>query len=592
MKEFLLLPAVGGIFIFMYKMLKKFDAFCDANRQNLWLEEDAVPEEKEESAEQVMDDCLSSSVSAERNGRLEKLLAAFQREKKVQNFRDLFTSILILLAASVMGYFFNSLGFANANIMTVFVFAVQLIAVLTNHRAYSMIAAVLSVLIFNFLFTKPRYTFHAYGEGYPVTFLIMFGIAFLTGTLALKLKNQAKQSEMVAFRTKILFDTNQILQCARGREEIISKTGQQLRKLLGRNVIFYSVKDHELEKSKVFMMEDREWSEQQKLKKEKYVAEWVLKHRKRAGAGTGNFPGAECLYLTVGVNETVYGVLGISIEKKQLESFEKSILQAIIGECALALENEQITIEKEKAAILAKNEQLRSNLLRAISHDLRTPLTSIIGYLELLSGKVEIPAEMQKKYIDIAYAKSKRLEKLIEDLFGFTKMNYGKVAMHVSKVDIVKLLSQLLEEFYPSFKDKNLSYELQSNVPGKVITADGNLLARLFDNLINNAIKYGADGKRVLVQIHAEEEVVTVSVTNYGYVIPADELPLLFNKFYRVEQSRSTNTGGTGLGLAIAKNIADMHGGTIQVTSDLNGTVFTVRLRTNFDINRENFQMP
>ena len=138
MKEFLLLPAVGGIFIFMYKMLKKFDAFCDANRQNLWLEEDAVPEEKEESAEQVMDDCLSSSVSAERNGRLEKLLAAFQREKKVQNFRDLFTSILILLAASVMGYFFNSLGFANANIMTVFVFAVRrgISGYLSDHVRY------------------------------------------------------------------------------------------------------------------------------------------------------------------------------------------------------------------------------------------------------------------------------------------------------------------------------------------------------------------------------------------------------------------------------------------------------------------------
>ena len=159
-------------------------------------------------------------------------------------------------------------------------------------------------------------------------------------------------------------------------------------------------------------------------------------------------------------------------------------------------------MDKEREAERTKNE-----LITNVAHDLRTPLTSIIGYLELLSGKVEIPAEMQKKYIDIAYAKSKRLEKLIEDLFGFTKMNYGKVAMHVSKVDIVKLLSQLLEEFYPSFKDKNLSYELQSNVPGKVITADGNLLARLFDNLINNAIKYGADGKRVLVQIHAEEEV-------------------------------------------------------------------------------------
>ena len=125
-----------------------------------------------------------------------------------------------------------------------------------------------------------------------------------------------------------------------------------------------------------------------------------------------------------------------------------------------------------------------------------------------------------------------------------------------------------------------------------MVRCDESKIDRVIGNLINNAIKYGADGKRVLVQIHAEEEVVTVSVTNYGYVIPADELPLLFNKFYRVEQSRSTNTGGTGLGLAIAKNIVDMHGGTIQVTSDLNGTVFTVRLRTNFDINRENFQTP
>ena len=133
------------------------------------------------------------------------------------------------------------------------------------------------------------------------------------------------------------------------------------------------------------------------------------------------------------------------------------------------------------------------------------------------------------------------------------------------------------------------SYDLQSNVPAQVITADGNLLARLFDNLIGNAIKYGADGKRVLVKIWAEEETVTVSVTNYGYVIPAEELPLIFNKFYRVEQSRSSSTGGTGLGLAIAKEIVDMHGGTIAVSSDLNGTVFTVKLQIYFDINKEKF---
>jgi len=240
-------------------------------------------------------------------------------------------------------------------------------------------------------------------------------------------------------------------------------------------------------------------------------------------------------------------------------------------------------MEKERESERTKNE-----LITNVAHDLRTPLTSIIGYLELLSKGIPLPQEMQQKYIEIVYTKAKRLEKLIEDLFGFTKV--GKVSMNVGKVDIVKLLGQLLEEFYPSFADKELTYELISNVPAQVITADGNLLARLFDNLINNAIKYGAEGKKVLVNVLAEEEIVTVSVTNYGYVIPADELPLIFNKFYRVEQSRSTQTGGTGLGLAIAKNIVDMHGGTISVASDLNGTVFTVKLKVNFDVNRENFR--
>jgi two-component system sensor histidine kinase VanS len=237
-------------------------------------------------------------------------------------------------------------------------------------------------------------------------------------------------------------------------------------------------------------------------------------------------------------------------------------------------------MDKERESERTKNE-----LITNVAHDLRTPLTSIIGYLELLAGNSKIPEQMQHKYIEIAYGKARRLEKLIEDLFGFTKLNYGRISMHVSQLDVVKLLGQLLEEAYPNFVEKNLSYDLQSNVPVKIITADGNLLARLFDNLIGNAIKYGADGKRVLVKILAQEDVVTVSITNYGYVIPPEELPLIFNKFYRVEQSRSSSTGGTGLGLAIAKEIVDMHGGTINVTSDLDGTVFTVKLQVNFDIN-------
>ncbi|MBE5987067.1 MAG: HAMP domain-containing histidine kinase [Paenibacillaceae bacterium] len=273
------------------------------------------------------------------------------------------------------------------------------------------------------------------------------------------------------------------------------------------------------------------------------------------------------------------GDLNITVDLEGDDEF--SVMAASLNKMVGDLKD---LMDKEREAERTKNE-----LITNIAHDLRTPLTSIIGYLELLSKDGIIDQELQKKYIGIAYVKTKRLEKLIEDLFGFTKLNYGKISMNVSKVDVIKLLSQLLEEFYPSFMDKNLSYELQSNVPVQIVSADANLLARLFDNLINNAIKYGADGKRILVKVHGSEDLVSIQVVNYGYVIPEEELPLIFNKFYRVEQSRSTNTGGTGLGLAISKSIVDMHGGTIQVSSDLSGTVFTVKLKTNFDVNKENF---
>ena len=149
-----------------------------------------------------------------------------------------------------------------------------------------------------------------------------------------------------------------------------------------------------------------------------------------------------------------------------------------------------------------------------------------------------------------------------------------------------------MEEAYPNFQEKGLSYELKTNVPSLEIAADGGLIARLFDNLIGNAIKYGAEGKKVIVRINAEipNDAVEVKVINYGFVIDEKDLPLIFDKFYRADRARSTQTGGTGLGLAIARDIVNMHGGTITAASDLNGTVFTVRLKIHFDKNREHIK--
>lgn len=242
-------------------------------------------------------------------------------------------------------------------------------------------------------------------------------------------------------------------------------------------------------------------------------------------------------------------------------------------------------MEREREA-----EKSKSELVTNIAHDLRTPLTSIVGYLDILRSKRDsLDAGTAAHYTDIAYEKSKKLEKLINELFGFTKLSGGELVMHVSSLDLVQLLAQLLEEFYPSFVNAGLHYELIADRESLGIEGDPELLARVFENLIGNAIKYGAEGKQLRVYLVTEENFVTVRVVNYGKLIPAEELPHVFDRFYRVEQSRNAKTGGTGLGLTIAKNIVEMHRGEITVTSDWSGTAFVVRLPRNLDFTKENF---
>ena len=224
-----------------------------------------------------------------------------------------------------------------------------------------------------------------------------------------------------------------------------------------------------------------------------------------------------------------------------------------------------------------RGEDRKHELITSVAHDLRTPLTSVIGYLELLRNN-KVDNSTKDHYLQIVYSKSKRLEQLVEDLFSYTKYTYGSVATINDSVDVVKLLEQLVEEFYPSFEENHLTYEFYKDCSSLVSYADGNLLARAFANLIGNAIKYGIDGKRVEIYFAHKSNEMYIIVKNYGTIIPPEDLPHIFERFYRVENSRSQETGGSGLGLAIAKSIVMMHHGEISAKSSLNGTIFEVKL--------------
>ena len=307
----------------------------------------------------------------------EELSLGIRKKELVFSLEDILKSVAILVAASCLGCIFQKVGLAEANIITVYVLAVLIISVVTVNRVYSLISSLVSVLVFNFLFTEPRFTFQAYDKEYPITFLIMFTSALLTSSLAAKLKNSAKESAQAAFRTKVLFDTSQLLQRAKNEEEILSGTADQLVKLLNREIVMYPSENGKLKTPMIFSAEGTEDGNLLLTSKEKETAQWVLEHNRHGGATTPNMPDADGLYLAIRVKDTVYGVVGIAVGEYHMDVYENSILLSILGECALALENQKNAREKEEAAILAKNEQLRANLLRMISHDLRTPLTSI-----------------------------------------------------------------------------------------------------------------------------------------------------------------------------------------------------------------------
>lgn len=231
------------------------------------------------------------------------------------------------------------------------------------------------------------------------------------------------------------------------------------------------------------------------------------------------------------------------------------------------------SMEEERQAVLAKQE-----LVTNVSHDLRTPLTSIKGYLQYIhENRYKDEVELMY-YADIAYQKTLRLERMVNDLFEYTRFAYGQTRLNLSRIDLRELLGQLCAELRLMAEEAGMELALDGPDEHVMIKADGDKLVRVFENLIANAVRYGRDGRRVDLTVRSSGDKAEVRVINYGEPIPQKELPHIFDRFHRVDKSRSADTGGTGLGLAIARNIVELHQGTISAESDEAQTCFTVRL--------------
>ncbi|MGE7762906.1 ATP-binding protein [Peribacillus sp. NPDC097895] len=230
------------------------------------------------------------------------------------------------------------------------------------------------------------------------------------------------------------------------------------------------------------------------------------------------------------------------------------------------------------------SESSKDQLVVNLAHDLRTPLTSVLGYLDLILKDESLTKEQVRHFLTIAFTKSQRLERLIDELFEITRMNYGMLPVEKKKINLTDLLNQLKEELYPVFEKNHLIARMNST-PHLPIFGDGDLIARVFENLMTNAIRYGYEGQYVDINGFIDADKVVVQIVNYGDSIPPDELPYLFDMFYTGDKARTHQEDSTGLGLFIAKNIVEQHYGSITAESSVIQTIFEVRLPLESELN-------
>lgn len=270
--------------------------------------------------------------------------------------------------------------------------------------------------------------------------------------------------------------------------------------------------------------------------------------------------------IEAGVTKMAEGDFSAEISIRDADDELTSIAKKINEMSARAGEMQRHTKEAE---------DVKNSLITDVAHDLRTPLTSVIGYIDLVNTADTLSDETKKQYLEIAYSKAVKLNHLIDDLFSFTKLSLDEIPMTFSRIDVISLLEQAVDELFPVFEENGMTCRFKKDTDSFMMDADGEQLIRVFDNLFSNAIRYGKDGKIIKVETVTGKDKIQIHVINYGGIIPADKLPYIFEKFYKTDTSRGASEG-TGLGLAIAKTIVEKHGGTIAADSSLDGTDFCI----------------
>lgn len=477
--------------------------------------------------------------------------------------------IAVMALCTAFSMFLKRFGIHETNIVMVYLLGILLFSFMAGSYLFSFIASLFGVLAYNYFFTEPYFTFQAYSPDYPMTFIIMFCVGLFTSMLTIRIKHETLLAEEREKRIQALYHIGRLLLGVKNSNNLAEVTAREISQQFSANVLvqFYDA-------SGVIKVRCVNGNDCFSDDKERIVCHEVYLSGNPCGCGTKLFKEAKAYYLPIIGQGGVIGVIGIALpETKVLSSSQMEFLDTIAPQVAVVLEREMLFQKQEETQVQIQRERLRSDMLRTISHDLRTPLTGIMGSASTMTDNYDsINDNVKKEFLKNIYDDASWLCELVENILNMTRFEEGKVKLNIGQEAAEEIVAQAIGHV----KERASDYTILTIMPSDIILleADGVLITQVLVNLIGNAINYTPAGSEIAVSLNRQENEVCFQVSDNGPGISEEILPHVFERLYSRQEKSFGPRRGAGLGLSLCKSIIEAHGGNISIdNNEPHGTI-------------------
>ncbi len=505
------------------------------------------------------------------NRKYSKVRKKLQNGKVSFSLSDTFKTLGILLGITGLSGLLALFDMKNQNFIMLYILSVLIISRITSGYIYGIVASVLCVIIDNYFFMEPYYSINIFRQDYPITFVVMLLTALITSTMTNRIKEQAELAQDREQRIEVLYEINKKLLITRGLDNIITLTAEYITKIFNRSIIFYGTDPSEGGSGQVTLAPGEEEADFLLSPKESAVARWVFLNQKRAGAGTDTFMEAEAYYAPVISQGNVLGVIGVSCRNGAiLSQNHRGYLRRISSLVAMALERQHLSDEQREIVLETEKEKMRSNLLRAISHDLRTPLTGILGASSaILENKESLDLNTQEKLITHIKDDSQWLIRMVENLLSVTRINEDTANVTKTPEAAEEIVAAAISRIRKRFPEQKINVSVPEEL--LMVPMDGTLIEQVIINLIENAIKHSGNETTIDVTLREENHLAVFEVKDNGEGIAEHDFPYLFESYVPDGKRTSDSSRGMGIGLSICMSIVKAHQGRMEASNQAAG---------------------